>query len=316
MSGLTVAEPVQFYKAIASGNIIPGDTLYLRGGTYRGDWLLDIDGTAEAPIIIKPYNLEPVTIDGTFNFGNSQHVHVMDINFTNSNPDRTLWDEGITMNNIGDWLIGCDIRDMHSDGVNWFGSGIGGVVECRILNCGSEALSYINDWGHAIYTHNNGGGLRTIARNLLLPQIGRYGIHIYSESANYLRDYLVENNVNLHPVHTGGGQGLTDYVYQGNVSSGVYEQHGRYSQQANNTAIIQNNTLIGLSSFYVESGWIALTETGNTVWNGKPDNRAGYTLEAMPENWTRFIAFTQSERWAGIQCTIANSEFSAEIVNR
>ena len=314
MSGLILSEPTQFYKAIVSGNVIPGDTLYLRGGTYRGDWVLDIYGTAEAPITINPYNGEPVTIDGTFDFGTSEHVKVLDVNFTNSNPDRTLWDTGITMNNAGDWLIGCDIYDMHSDGVNWFGSGIGGVVECRISNCGSEAPSYVNDWGHGIYTHNNGGGLRTIARNLILPQIGRYGIHIYSESANYLRDYLVEDNVNLHPVHTGGGQGLTNFVYQNNVSSGVYEQHGRYSQQANNTATIQNNILIGLSNYYVESGWVLLTETGNTVWNGEPDERIGYTLEAMPENWSRLIPFTMSNRWSGIQCNIVNSVFSAEII--
>ena len=315
MSGLILNEPTQFYKAISSSNIIPGDTLYLRGGTYRGDWTLDIAGTLEAPITIKPYNLEPVIIDGTLTFGRP-YVKIMDVEFTNSNTDRNLWDSGITMSQTGCWLIGCNIHDMHSDGVNWFGSGTGGVVECRISNCGSYAEGQMNDFGHAIYTHNNGGGLRLIARNLLLDQVGRYSIHIYSAGENYLKDYTCENNVVLHPVHTGGGLGLVDFIYRNNIQSGGYCQHGRYSVQANDTALIQDNVFIDLSSYYVEAGWTDLTETSNIVWNGKPDNRAGYTVQAKPANWSQFIPFTLSERWSGIQASIVDGVFDAVMVTR
>lgn len=314
MAGLTINEPVDLLTAINSRNVIPGDILLLRGGRYSGNWTLNIGGTEEAPVTIKPYNLESVIIDGTLTFG-KPHLKIIDIDFTNSNSNRLLWDDGITMNQAGCWLIGCNIYDMHSDGVNWFGSGAGGVVECRIYNCGSLAEGQINDFGHAIYTHNNNGGTRLIARNLLLPQIGRYGIHIYSSSDNYLKDYICEDNVNLHPVHAGGGLGLNNFTYQRNIQSNEYTQIGRYSIQSNDIGIIQDNKFIDLSSYSIYD-FNNLTEINNIVWGGEPSSRLGYTLEEKPNNWSYFIEFSLSERWAGIQCTIINGVFSASIVNK
>lgn len=314
MSGLTVNDPIKLEQVLRSSKIIPGDTLYLRGGTYAGNWIANIGGTLEAPVVIKPYDLEPVVIDGTFTFGMS-HLKVMDIEFTNSNSDRTLWDSGITMHPQGSWLIGCDIHDMHSDGVNWMNSGIGGVVECKIANCGSLAPNGPPHYGHAIYTHNNGGGARLIARNLLLDQIGKYTIHIYSASSNYLRDYTCEDNVIWgDPVHTGGGSGLVNFIYRRNIQHGDYAQMGRYSSQPNDGGLIQDNLFINLFGYSVQDGFLNLTETGNIVWDGEPAGREGYTVEMKPSNWSQFIPFNLSERWAGIQCTITDGMFNAEIV--
>lgn len=316
MSGLTINDPIKLEQVLQSNKVVPGDTLYLRGGIYTGNWIANIGGTLEAPVIIKPYNLEPVIIDGVFTFGRP-HLRVMDIEFTNYNTDRTLWDSGITMHPQGSWLIGCDIHDMHSDGVNWMNSGVGGVVECRIENCGSLNPDGPPHYGHAIYTHNNAGGARLIARNLLLNSMGRYTIHIYSASSNYLRDYTCEDNVIWgDPVHTGGGAGLVNFVYQRNIQYSEYAQMGRYSGQPNNGGLIQDNLFIDLSAYSVQSGWVDLTETNNTVWGGEPADRAGYTVEQMPFNWSQFIPFTLSERWSGIQCSIVNSVFNAVIVNK
>lgn len=316
MSGLTIDDPIKLNQVLLSSKVIPGDTLSLRGGTYAGNWIANIGGTSDAPVVIKPYNLEPVVIDGTFTFG-APHLRVMDLEFTNSNPDRTDWDSGITMHPTGSWLIGCDIHDMHSDGVNWMNSGIGGVVECRISNCGSLAPDGPPHYGHAIYTHNHNGGARLIARNLLLNQIGRYTIHIYSAGNNYLRDYTVEDNVIWgDPVQAGGGLGLVNYIYQRNIQHGDYCQQGRYSSQPNNGGLIQNNLFIGLSDYSVQDGFLSLTEQNNTVWGGEPSNRAGYAVEVAPANWSQLIPFTLSERWAGIQCSIVDSVFNAEIVTK
>lgn len=312
MSGLTITDPVKLSAALVSPNVIPGDVLYLRSGTYAGDFTINIGGSSEASVTIKPYNNEPVIIDGGLMFA-KPYVRIQDVEITNSNPDRTLWiDPGIQMHQVGCELIGCYIHDLHNNGVTWQGNGTGQIVECLIYNNGSnDGTSY----GHGIYTHNDTGGARKIARNLFLNSIGRYSIHIYSAGNNYLRDYTVEDNVIFgDPVICGGGLGLRDYVYQGNIQSGDYCYQGRYSSQPNDGGLIQNNLFIDLSEYSVQDGFLNLTETGNTVWGGEPASRAGYTVAAKPANWSQFIPFTLSERWAGIQCSIVDSVFSAEIV--
>lgn len=310
MSGLTIDNPIKLSAVLGSCNVIPGDALYLRGGTYPGDWTINIEGTAEAPIVIKPYNNEPVVIDGSLTFG-KPYVKVQDVEITNSATYTENDGVGITMNYPGCWLIGCYIHDLHDSGVNWYGSGAGGVVECL----------FSGNHGDAIYTHNDGGGARLIARNLMLQGsdfVGpnRYSLHIYSGGENWLKDYTCEDNVIFgDPVHTGGGLGLTNFTYQRNIQYGSYAQMGRYSPDgANDTASINNNIFMMLSGYFVKDGWLNLTEADNSAWEGEPDDRAGYTFGLIPAGWSQTILFTLSERWTGIQCQIADSVFSAEMV--
>jgi hypothetical protein len=41
----------------------PGDTIWIRGGTYHGDFTSNLTGTADKPIIVRPYQGEHVQID-------------------------------------------------------------------------------------------------------------------------------------------------------------------------------------------------------------------------------------------------------------
>ncbi len=302
MAGLSIDDPVTLAQALASKNIYPGDTLRLRAGTYAGDWVANIGGTQAAPVRIMPYNGEKVTIDGTWTF-NQPYLEVYDVEITNSDPDRHAIDTGITMNYPGCWLIGCDIHDLHSSGANWFGSGAGGIVECMIRNNG-----YISDdggHGHGIYTHNNGGGARSIARNVFFDQLGNYTIHIYSGDSNALKDYTVEDNIICgDPVHTGGGLGLIDFIYRNNFQFGEYCQQGRYSGDNQNiNGQITGNTFIDLVSYSVNADctytWDNLTEADNLVYGGEPASRAGYTLLDQPATLIKLVQFTKSERWLG-----------------
>jgi len=51
----------------AAAQLNPGDKLFIRGGTYRGQFRIENGGTAEAPIEISNYNGEEVIIDGEKN---------------------------------------------------------------------------------------------------------------------------------------------------------------------------------------------------------------------------------------------------------
>ncbi len=61
--GLSVGSP---YLTIdfAADQAAPGDTIYIRGGTYRETVSPTVSGTPNAPIIFKPYNNEAVTLTG------------------------------------------------------------------------------------------------------------------------------------------------------------------------------------------------------------------------------------------------------------
>lgn len=318
LSVTKVIFPGTFEQAINSPSIQAGDSLLLHAGTYKGAWVVKIGGSDGLPITIKPYGDGNVILDGSIVL-TKPHMVISDLEITNSDTNRVCvgYEDvppSITMDDIDQWLIGCEIHDLHNSGVNWMGSGMGGVVECVIYNNGIKFADG-SSHGHGIYTHNHMGGARLIARNLFGNSWGEYTIHIYSASENYLRDYTVEDNViNGDPAICGGGLGLRNYLCQRNIQFGDYWYQGKYSLQPNDGGIIRDNLFINLANYAVQSTFKNLIEENNTVWNGEPANRAGYNVEPMPAKWSRFIPFTLSQRWAGIQVDFTDGVFSAAIV--
>jgi len=324
MAGLTIDNPVTFTQALNSRRIIPGDVIALRAGTYTGDWVANIGGLDGKPVIIKPYNREDVTIDGSFTFS-QPYLEIHDFEITDSNPDRDAIRNTITMQLPGCQLVGCHIHDLHGTGVSWFGSGTGGVVECWIHDNGYLDAENVGH-GYAIYTHNNQGGARLIARNLFGNQYGKYTMHLYATD-NYIRDYTCEDNVIFgDAVHTGGGMGLINFIYQRNIQFFDYCQHGRYTKDIgqNVDGWILDNLYAGLYMYSINANslqpWLNLTESGNIVWTingyGEPADRAGYTADRTPARWSKFIPFSLSERWSGIQADLVDGVFSAVMVER
>jgi hypothetical protein len=323
MSGLIEADPVHFIEALNSSRIYAGDTLLLKDGTYTGNWVVKWSGTQAAPITIKPLHPGMVTIDGSLIMGAWQTWR--DLDFTDSGADRTISTPGITMNYAGCQLIGCYVHDLRSSGVSWFGSGVGAVKECRFKNNG-----FLHDGsgaGHAIYTHNNGGGLREISRNLFEYQMGAYTIHIYSEptssSPNYLRDYWVNDNLILQwPVHCGGGKGLKNLLFENNIHLEFYCQIGRYNVDGYpDDGIIRNNTWIGINGLTIHDWELGeFTISGNIANTDLAPSPAfspapGIVYGPTPANYSVTIPFTESVRWSGMTGTLAGGVYTAQMNN-
>lgn len=298
----TITDPAKFADVIISSHIIPGDIIYMRGGIYKGVWIISIGGTKDAPIEIRPYQNESVIIDGGLQFA-KPYVHVFDIEIMDSNPDRTVQQDNVQMNQAGCWLIGCNIHDIHSSGVSWWGSGDGKVCECIIYNNGTRDPKTLEGLGHGIYSHNDLGGAREMSRNIFFDQFGKYTIHIYSGGNNNLLDYTCEDNIiGGDAVHTGGGLGLINFIYNRNVQWGDYCQLGRYGYtHQNKDGWITNNIFIGMQGYTVNADcdlpWLNLTESGNTVWGGEPSKRDGYDFATIPATWYKIIPFSLSVRW-------------------
>jgi hypothetical protein len=311
MAGLTIDNPVTLTNALSSGRIIPGDVLELLDGVYTGlyEAAAAIAGTEAAPVIIRPRNPGGVTIDGSLLIM-GVHVHVYDLNFTDSRIDRTIIGVGVQCSAVGFQIHGCVISDMHNNGISWMGSGVGEVSENIILNCGYKA---INGDGHAhsIYTHNNTGGARLIARNMMADNYGEYTIHLYSPSSA-LRDYTIENNV-IHgdAVHAGGAANIYNLIYRNNIQYKDWLQF--YTALG---ATIQNNEWIdSLYSLYEIENWTDVVESGNIFYPTIPAGavgREGYSEQALPATKVWLNAFTKSARWLG-NVAIYNRDSAATV---
>jgi hypothetical protein len=319
MAGLLETNPVTLLNALTSSRIIPGDVIVLLDGIYRNDYLASIKGIEGNPIIIRPKNQGKVIINGSLKFTETNpYVEIYDLNITDTREDRHIITNSLYFSGAGLGLFGCYIKDLHSSGISWFGSGAGEVSENIVLNNGYLDTDE-SGHGHGIYTHNDLGGARKIARNLFANQLGTYAIQIYSAGKNHIKDFLVEDNIiNGDSVTTGGGLGLTDFVYQRNIQYKDYCQQGRYSgDNQNENGQIIDNIFFDLLSYTVNQNvtpeWLNLTESGNVVYGGEPSNRSGYTVIAQPETWIKLIPFTKSNRWVA-SLTIFNRD-SLEIVS-
>lgn len=303
MSGLTVDNPIKLADILKTSYILPGDVLTLLPGTYVGDWVIPVSfsGVAGNPVKLKPHIPGTVVIDGSLTVG-ADYFEIYDLDFTDSRTNRKLLTPAITINGVGRCIYGCRISDLHSSGINWFGSGVGEVCENILLNNG-DRYADDSEHGHGLYTHNDGGGARKIGRNVFFDQFGSYTFQIFSSGSNGLKDYTVEDNILCgDPVHTGGGEGLTDFLYQRNVQYGDYCQQGRYGySHQNQNGQILNNLFFLLTSYTVNQDcdfpWLNLTESGNLVYGGEPSARAGYTVNPVPATWSKVIPFTKSARW-------------------
>ncbi len=188
----------------------PGDTIWLRGGTYTGIHTSYLNGTTTNPIIVRQYPGERATLDG----GNSNGVAILSINGSytwywgfevmSSDPRRVSAQSGSWPTDIyrGD---GIDSGSASSDGIKLINltihdtkqgvSAFSSWSNSEVSGC----LIYYNGWtapdrghGHGIYTQNQ-VGTKTISGNVMFSGFG-YGIHAYGSAAAYPRQLHVQGN--------------------------------------------------------------------------------------------------------------------------
>src|SRR5207253_1789267 len=94
----SMAAPWNLATALAgaSGRILPGDTVWLRGGTYPGAFRSSASGAPGAPVVFRQYPGERAIIDGAGTpsgtsvfFVGGQYSVFWGFEITNSDPVRT-----------------------------------------------------------------------------------------------------------------------------------------------------------------------------------------------------------------------------------
>jgi hypothetical protein len=186
----------------------PGDTIWLRGGTYKGSFSSTVAGKAGAPVVIRQFPGERAIIDGassskdTWN-ANAEYNLFWGFELTNSNPLRVSASTTgrIRPDVIANYAAHTKYINLvvHDGGVAMYTDAHFADVE--IAGC----IFYNNGWqepgnrghGHALYIKNYTGPL--VARdNVVFNQYG-YGIHAYTNAnSGNLINITIEGNVSFN----------------------------------------------------------------------------------------------------------------------
>ena len=220
------------FKTIQTGIDVleEGDTCYVRGGTYNEGLVLKQSGTSSAPITIKNYNGETVTVNSgnvqAVRTGGRRHYYTIDgLGFISNH---------VTYSNGKHWSL--DFEDGIWDG---FTNPTGGNNGFILSNCYIEGS--VHFYGHNILVENcevNGRNQWTngVADAYTASHDNTYQyntVYGFTQrgfwSLQYTNNVTIENNI-IHDVGNAGidfdGAGYPDYncIARGNI---IYNVGGR-----------------------------------------------------------------------------------------
>jgi len=202
----TFAAPLDLATALDKGSPArPGDTIWVRGGTYKGGFISYLTGTAAAPIVVRQYQGERVTIDATNTAADGLYVNgawtwYWGFEIMSAAPLRDskagwaldiLRGTGITSHAPGAKFINMVIHDMKIGVGIWISSPDSEVYGSIIYNNGYDDSA--RGHGHGIYAQNK-TGVQRLTDNILFGGYS-HGIHAYGSPEAFLNNIQVEGNL-------------------------------------------------------------------------------------------------------------------------
>jgi hypothetical protein len=270
----TIEAPWDLATALAGarGAVQPGDTVWLRDGTYGpGTFHATVNATAAAPIIVRQFPGERATVDGTI-AADGSYIWFWGFEIANSNTGSADI-MGVDSHCPGCRFINLVIHDHSGNGIGMWSEGPDQEAYGNIIYNNGFHGSTADSYGHGIYAQNDAGTKRLID-NVVFGSFG-YGFHVYGSDAARLRNFTIDGNL---AVNSGLGSGM-DYQIGGNVPvenltfthNMSYLTAGRRSNTArlgytwgpvNTDATITDNYFVGQ---VMVSHWKRVTFERNTV---------------------------------------------------
>ena len=274
----------------------PGDTIWLRGGTYTGIFTTFLQGEEDAPITVRSYPGEWAVIDtqATSSQGNAFNIrshwtNYWDFELTN----RRLTDRGGGMKFQGgtyNRFINLIIHDMaHS---NSFGEP-NEFYGCIFYNNGLDGAQ-----GHQLYIQNADASQPSRIVDSIIINGFAFGVHAYAGGVGLLNGIYLIGNVWFNNgvaqtegnrkdnVLIGGVNGTSGLLLQENMGWAPTAQTrsvalGRYSH-LNEDIVVVDNYLVGNTVFY--NTWQSVTMTGNTFFSMSPGIGTNFDPMQFPGN--------------------------------
>ena len=267
----------------------PGDTLYIRGGTYAEALINDIpSGTSwNAPVTISAYGSEVVTLEApsTSSYpikmhGSYQYIIISHIIFDAVNLPRDSSGRGA----VGVYIssdssagipthlrfTGCEIKNAPASGL-LVEAAAGAPSDIQILNC-SMHDNGANILDHGIYISGN----NVLVDHCRIYNNQGFGVQIYdgtTNSSSVCSNNVISNNIIYgNARYNSGGAGIIVDTGDNNVvyNNVIYNNNNGYGirvdAQAKGT-LIYNNTVTGNPGGALLIGYDDNTTSGTVVRN-------------------------------------------------
>jgi len=291
----SVAKPWDLRTALASGSIKPGDTLWVRGGTYSAPFISTLNGVAGKPVVVRAYPGERAIVDGgrttvdNFKVSGSYMV-VWGLEFTNSNSSRTT--SLINHDYRADQVVNNGSHNkyinltVHDGGTGFYSFSQFSDVEVTggiWYNIGWQAPD--RGHGHALYLKADAGPL-VVRDNVVFNQFG-YGVHIYSNTGDgLLNNIRAEGNVtfdngSLSPTGTSANIGNLGMMPAQNLGIVANMTYMAPSLSGENLTLGSGSGLLATDNFVV--GGDGLTEGS---WSGSVVNQSNTVSSAAHSSRT------------------------------
>jgi len=292
-SGDGSRRPWDLQTALSGGNgkVQPGDTIWLRGGTYPGTYTTALAGTASAPIVVRQYRGERATIDGgtatveTFTVDGHWAIY-WGFEVMQSGTAR-FCDSCLALRPTGVYVRGAHDVKLVNLIVHDVGHGVFTEDSTRnielygwIVYDGGNTNATRSD-GHGMYIHNNGLGSKVLRDNVIFNQFG-YGIHAFVGIGSATLKHIVFDGNALfnngtvsgfdNPNFQVGGFEIADgdtvthnMMYFSPGASGFVNARVGFEGQMNGTALVRNNYLVGGGAVFDVGYWQDLNVADNTL---------------------------------------------------
>jgi len=239
----------------AGGRLAPGDTVWLREGTYAGTFRTALAGAPGSPIVFRQYPGERATLDGGLRV-DGPDVVFWGFEIMQSAPLSNGTLPALEAHGARTKFINLVIHDAAQQGITfWDGAVDAEVYGSIVYNNGTR-----ENLDHGIYVHNT-TGTKLVEDNVFFNNLA-YGIHVYATSNNGTqRNVHVIGNASF-----GNGSISTQWSERVNMLVGA-EVPGEGMR-------VEENMLYygGTEGRNMWIGYTAPSEDvvvrGNTVWGG------------------------------------------------
>ena len=255
----------------AGGRVLPGDTVWLRDGTYRGVYRASVSGAAGKPIVFRQYPGERATIDGTLR-ADGPDVAFWGFEVMRSAPSGRL--PAVESRGARQKFINLVIHDAAQQGITFWDEAVDAELYGNIVyNNGTH-----ENLDHGTYVHNV-SGTKLIMDNVFFNNLA-YGIHVYvSPGQGAQKNVHVIGNVSFN-----NGTISSVYPAKGNILIGG-EQPGQGHQAIDNLLYYSGTNGVNMRLGYLASN-VDIVATGNTIWGGATAFMIGNWSSATVKNNT------------------------------
>lgn len=265
------------------GDAKAGDTVWLKEGTYRGNFVSTLQGSQGAPVVVRAEPGERVTIDGTLLQAGGGYVTYWGFEIMRSYTDHTSGQSGSAPHDLpvimgmnlkapGIKLVNMIVHDQISNGVGlWEEAPNSEIYGCIFFNNGWDGTD--RGHGHGMYVQNETGTKR-ILDNISFNNYSD-GLQIYGTKAAHLNNITVEGNVlfnagsisrwaGANDLQLGGANPAHGIVVRNNFTySSDAKGHFNLGSDAHNVDLrLENNIIVGTLQL---QNWRSISLRNNQV---------------------------------------------------